>query len=132
MFVRHAACDSLSCSRVGGCSATPEMDDPMTGRSTAVQLRGVHRRTDANSAQRAWRERVGKLERAEAMTADHGFTEDQKQYLEAFIVGIATRRGVRSVDAAATSTAANPYPADPMAIHYEAQDRAVVVGKLAA
>jgi ferredoxin-nitrite reductase len=67
------------------------------------------------------------------MTEDHGFTEDQKQYLEAFIVGIATRRGVQSVDAAATSTAANPYPADPMAIHFEAQDLAVAAGgKLAA
>src|SRR5271168_5630556 len=67
------------------------------------------------------------------MTADHGFTEDQKQYLEAFIVGIAARRGVRPVDAAATSAAANPYPADPMALHYEAQDRAVAAGeKLAA
>ena len=66
------------------------------------------------------------------MTADHGFTEDQKQYLEAFIVGIANRRGV-SPAAGATSAAANPYPADPMAIHYEAQDRAVAAGgKLAA
>jgi hypothetical protein len=67
------------------------------------------------------------------MAADHGFTEDQKQYLEAFIVGIAARRGVRPADAAATSTAANPYPADPMALHYEAQERAVAAGgKLAA
>jgi ferredoxin-nitrite reductase len=67
------------------------------------------------------------------MTEDHGFTEDQKQYLEAFIMGIATRRGVRPINAAATSTAAHPYAADPMAIHYEAQDRAVSTGgKLAA
>ena len=55
------------------------------------------------------------------MAADHGFTEDQKQYLEAFIIGIANRRGV-SPAGAATSAAANPDPADPMAIHYEAQD----------
>jgi ferredoxin-nitrite reductase len=63
---------------------------------------------------------------------DHGFTEDQKQYLEAFIVGITNRRGLSLADGA-TPTAANPYPADPMAIHYEAQDRAVAAGgKLAA
>jgi ferredoxin-nitrite reductase len=66
------------------------------------------------------------------MAEDQGFTEEQKQYLEAFIVGIANRRDVSSA-AAATSAAANPYPADPMAIHYEAQDRAVAAGgKLAA
>jgi ferredoxin-nitrite reductase len=66
------------------------------------------------------------------MAADHGFTEDQKQYLEAFIIGIANRRGV-SPAGAATSAAANPDPVDPMAIHYEAQDRAVAAGgKLAA
>jgi ferredoxin-nitrite reductase len=65
------------------------------------------------------------------MTEDHGFTDDQKQYLEAFIVGIANRRGVSS--GMSPSAAANPYPADPMAIHYEAQDRAVAAGgKLAA
>jgi ferredoxin-nitrite reductase len=61
------------------------------------------------------------------MAADHGFTEDQKQYLEAFIIGIANRRGV-SPAGAATSAAANPDRADPMAIHYEAQDRAVAAG----
>jgi ferredoxin-nitrite reductase len=67
------------------------------------------------------------------MTADHGFTEDQKHYLEAFIVGIAARRGVRPADAATTSAAANPYAADPMALRYEAQDRAAGAGgKLAA
>ncbi len=66
------------------------------------------------------------------MGMDHGFTEDQKHYLEAFIVGIANRRGLSLADGA-TSAAANPYPADPMAIHYEAQDRAVAAGgKLAA
>jgi ferredoxin-nitrite reductase len=66
------------------------------------------------------------------MTTDHGFTEDQKQYLEAFIVGIANRRGVSPAGGAASATL-NPYPADPMAVHYEAQDRAVAAGgKLAA
>jgi ferredoxin-nitrite reductase len=66
------------------------------------------------------------------MGMDHGFTEDQKQYLEAFIVGIANRRGLSLADGS-TPAAANPYPADPMAIHYEAQDRAVAAGgKLAA
>src|SRR5271163_3225582 len=66
------------------------------------------------------------------MAEDHGFTEEQKQYLEAFIVGISNRRGV-SPAAGGTSTAANPYPGDPMALHYEAQDRAVAAGgKLAA
>jgi ferredoxin-nitrite reductase len=67
------------------------------------------------------------------MADDHGFTEDQKQYLEAFILGIAGRRGLTGVNPAASSATANPYPADPMAIHYEAQDRAVAAGgKLAA
>src|SRR5580693_841439 len=61
------------------------------------------------------------------MAADHGFTEDQKQYLEAFIIGIANRRGV-SPAGAATSAAANPDRADPMAIHYQGQDRAVAAG----
>jgi ferredoxin-nitrite reductase len=67
------------------------------------------------------------------MTDDHGFTEDQKQYLEAFILGIAGRRGITGADAATSSGTANAYPEDPMAIHYEAQDRAVAAGsKLAA
>jgi ferredoxin-nitrite reductase len=60
------------------------------------------------------------------MTEDHGFTAEQKQYLEAFIVGIANRQGISA--AGALPVAANPYPADPMAIHYEAQDRAVAAG----
>jgi ferredoxin-nitrite reductase len=67
------------------------------------------------------------------MADDHGFSEDQKQYLEAFILGIAGRHGLSGTNPAASSTAVNPYPADPMAIHYEAQDRAVASGgKLAA
>jgi ferredoxin-nitrite reductase len=67
------------------------------------------------------------------MADDHGFSEDQKQYLEAFILGIAGRHGLSGTNPAASSTVVNPYPADPMAIHYEAQDRAVASGgKLAA
>ena len=62
------------------------------------------------------------------MTDDHGFTEDQKQYLEAFILGIAGRRGITGANPAASSAGANPHPADPMAIHYEAQDRAFASG----
>jgi len=62
------------------------------------------------------------------MTDDHGFTEDQKQYLEAFILGIAGRRGITGANPTASSAGANPYPADSMAIHYEAQDRAVASG----
>jgi ferredoxin-nitrite reductase len=67
------------------------------------------------------------------MVDDHGFTEEQKQYLEAFILGIAGRRGIIGGTPAASPAAASHYPADPMAIHYEAQDRAVAAGgKLAA
>src|SRR6516162_4825238 len=62
------------------------------------------------------------------MTDDHGFTEDQKQYLEAFILGIAGRRGITGANPTASSAGANPYPADSMAIHYEAQDRAFASG----
>ena len=67
------------------------------------------------------------------MADDDGFSEDQKQYLEAFILGIAGRRGITGASPTASSAVANLYPADPMAIHYEAQDRAVAsCGKLAA
>ena len=62
------------------------------------------------------------------MADDHGFSEDQKQYLEAFILGIAGRRGIAGANPTASSAAANPYPADPIAIHYEAQERAVASG----
>ena len=63
------------------------------------------------------------------MTDDHGFTEDQKQYLEAFILGIAGRRGIiTAASPTASSAGSNPYPADPMAIHYEAQDRITAAG----
>jgi ferredoxin-nitrite reductase len=59
--------------------------------------------------------------------ADAGFTDEQKAYLEGFITAIANKRGVGPAGGA-SSNGANPYPADPMAIHYEAQDRAVVAG----
>src|ERR1700733_13050709 len=55
--------------------------------------------------------------------ADAGFTDEQKQYLEGFITAIANKRGI-----GVPSSASNPYPADPMAIHYEAQDRVVAAG----
>jgi ferredoxin-nitrite reductase len=67
------------------------------------------------------------------MADDHGFTEDQKQYLEAFILGIAGRHGIAGASRAGASAAANPYSAEPIALHYEAQDRTVAAGgKLAA
>jgi ferredoxin-nitrite reductase len=60
------------------------------------------------------------------MTADQGFTEEQKQYLEGFIAAIANKRGIALPNGAAAGS--NRYPADPMAIHYEAQDRTVAAG----
>jgi ferredoxin-nitrite reductase len=60
------------------------------------------------------------------MAADQGFTDEQKQYLEGFITAIANKRGVGLPNSA--SSGANPYPGDPMAIHYEAQDRTVAAG----
>src|ERR1700691_4220323 len=63
------------------------------------------------------------------MTTDPGFSEEQKQYLEGFIAAIANKRGIGVPNSASASTGgANPYPTDPMAIHYEAQDRAVAAG----
>ena len=59
------------------------------------------------------------------MAADAGFTEDQKQYLEAFIAGIANKRGISLPSGAPASGLPT---GDPMAIHYEAQDRAVAAG----
>src|SRR5271155_675381 len=59
--------------------------------------------------------------------ADAGFTDEQKQYLEGFITAIANKRGVGPAGGV-PSNGANPYPADPMAIHYEAQDRVIAVG----
>jgi ferredoxin-nitrite reductase len=61
------------------------------------------------------------------MTADEGFSEAQKQYLEGFITAIANKRATALPNGAAAGSA-NPYPGDPMAIHYEAQDRTVAAG----
>ncbi|HEU0218045.1 MAG TPA: hypothetical protein VFQ90_15405 [Stellaceae bacterium] len=61
------------------------------------------------------------------MASEQGFTDEQKQYLEGFIAAIANKRGM-GLPAASASGAGNPYPEDPMAIHYEAQDRAVAAG----
>jgi ferredoxin-nitrite reductase len=58
------------------------------------------------------------------MTVENGFTDEQKQYLEGFITAIAAKRGTLPNGAAA----GNPYPSDPMAIHYEAQDRTIAAG----
>jgi ferredoxin-nitrite reductase len=60
------------------------------------------------------------------MAEDQGFTEEQKQYLEGFITAIANKRGSAGLGAA--SGGGDPYPADPMAIHYEAQDRVIAAG----
>ncbi len=61
------------------------------------------------------------------MASEQGFTNEQKQYLEGFIAAIANKRGM-GLPAAAASGGGSPYPGDPMAIHYEAQDRAVAAG----
>jgi len=65
------------------------------------------------------------------MTVEAGFTEEQKQYLEGFIAAIANKRGIsvpNTSSLAVLAGAANPYPADPMAIHYAAQDRIATAG----
>src|SRR5580700_10981111 len=65
------------------------------------------------------------------MAADQGFSDEQKQYLEGFIAAIANKRGIPLPIGASSlppAGGANPYPADPMAIHYAAQDRIVAAG----
>ncbi len=68
------------------------------------------------------------------MPQDPGFTEDQKQYLEGFIAGIAKKRAMSVPNGAAVATpappgeAGAPSSADPAAIHIAAQDRAVASG----
>ena len=65
------------------------------------------------------------------MAVDPGFTDDQKLYLEGFIAGIAKKRGTSlpsGASGAGVGDAANPYPGDPMALHYDAQERAVAAG----
>jgi ferredoxin-nitrite reductase len=64
---------------------------------------------------------------AEKTVSEQGFTDEQKQYLEGFIAAIANKRGM-GLPAAGASGGGNPYAADPMAIHYEAQDRTVAAG----
>jgi ferredoxin-nitrite reductase len=70
----------------------------------------------------------------EAMPREPAFTEDQKQYLEGFIAGIARKSGItvpnevaRSAPAAA-GVADLPRSSDPAALHITAQDRAVASG----
>ena len=71
------------------------------------------------------------------MVQDHGFTEDQKQYLEGFITAIAKKRGlemprsVASVEGNAQisgSVSDEERQRDPTYIHTEAQDRAMRAG----
>src|SRR5437763_7817630 len=69
------------------------------------------------------------------MPENPGFTEDQKQYLEGFIAGLAKKRGIALPNGAAPPApdpAATPSePAsgnDPILIHRLAQDRAVAAG----
>ncbi|MBV9015399.1 MAG: NirA family protein, partial [Alphaproteobacteria bacterium] len=70
-----------------------------------------------------------------SMPENPGFTEDQKQYLEGFIAGIAKKRGIALPNGAAEPPAAQPAasvepsPAnDPTLIHRIAQDRAIAAG----
>jgi ferredoxin-nitrite reductase len=65
------------------------------------------------------------------MSPDRVLSDDQKQYLEGFIAGIATKRGIALPNGAAASVPARPDaspPSDPTAIHIAAQDRAVAAG----
>jgi len=67
------------------------------------------------------------------MPQDPVFSEDQKQYLEGFIAGIARKRGISLPSSTAAATSARPAEAaassvDPAAIHIAAQDRAVASG----
>ena len=68
------------------------------------------------------------------MPENAGFTEDQKQYLEGFIAGLARKRGIALPNGAATAAPAllapteAPLVNDPTLIHRLAQDRAVASG----
>jgi len=63
------------------------------------------------------------------MPQDPGFTDEQKQYLEGFIAGIAKKHGIAVPNGAAMGAAAGtPDASDPTAIHIAAQDRAVAAG----
>src|SRR5437868_12186700 len=70
------------------------------------------------------------------MPENPGFTEDQKQYLEGFIAGLAKKRGIALPNGAAppapdpAATASEPAPGnDPTGIHRLAQDRALAAGR---
>src|SRR6266446_3099388 len=70
------------------------------------------------------------------MAENPAFTEDQKQYLEGFIAGIARKRGMPLPNGAAPGTTLappsstpDPEPSnEPTLIHRAAQDRAVAAG----
>src|SRR6476646_4062183 len=69
------------------------------------------------------------------MPENPGFTEEQKQYLEGFIAGLAKKRGIALPNGAAppasdpATAASEPAPGnDPTVIHRVAQDRAVPAG----
>jgi ferredoxin-nitrite reductase len=64
-----------------------------------------------------------------SMPQDPGFTDEQKQYLEGFIAGIAKKHGIAvPTGAAVANPAVAASPGDPIAIHIAAQDRAVAAG----
>ena len=66
------------------------------------------------------------------MPENPGFTEDQKQYLEGFIAGIAKKRGIALPNGAAAHPAVDttdaPSTNDPILIHRAAQDCALAAG----
>ena len=66
------------------------------------------------------------------MPENPGFTEDQKQYLEGFIAGIAKKRGIALPNGAAAHPAVDTTDAlstnDPTLIHRAAQDCALAAG----
>jgi ferredoxin-nitrite reductase len=64
------------------------------------------------------------------MQQNPAFTEDQKQYLEGFIAGLARKRGmpVPNGGAPLAESLTTPASPDPTAIHIAAQDRAVAGG----
>jgi ferredoxin-nitrite reductase len=63
------------------------------------------------------------------MPQDPEFTEEQKQYLEGFIAGIAKKHGIAVPNGGAVTAPVDaPAAGDPTAIHIAAQDRAVAAG----
>ena len=64
------------------------------------------------------------------MPQDPGFSEDQKQYLEGFIAGIAKKHGIAVPNGTAAGEPARGVSGafDPTALHIAAQDRAVADG----